>query len=656
MSSSENRLPRAYLGVLCAVLVLLPALTMAWAYNQISLSNDDWWMLGRSVLERWTYRENDPERPLAALSFTVWAVVTNDNFDVLHLMNLLVLPALSAIVLFLVLRSIFGQWIDPWRAAFAAFLVAAVYVVHPTDSSRPWLTMIVYHSTHLMLFGVMWLWCRAVLRNQPLWVLPAILIALLNNLIVESQTLVYGLMPMAVLLRPRMVWARRWVWGACIVGWYAALGLYLAWRLFGVDSRRDATLPPGLSIFGMMADALSMAVRYTVTNIWNGATVLASSDASVAIYGFMVAAGFAVAVLGLFMYVRRQPITARSVEHTLAYPRVFWVGLCVFAAAFTVLALLPYVIHPVFSQNLPSLFSGIRSRALQFPSVGLALLTVLIFLRPNRLALASILAAVFIAGGVLHQLRVTEDYRLANNYQRTFWEQVVQMPADIQESIFIGARRSFVHAPIDTASWEFTWGLRVLGAAEPGRFVDRPISSWAYNGQDFEHVRRNVTIERENLRIYLFDADGRMVPQTSTQSVGLLDLTGQPIALYTGVNAIPDPYTPSSSGELFFGAPYTPTACWSFAIIQSPDSAPSAGDALIVNQFNGDILDRRRVVEGETLNYRAILPCNFLMQVQFVADEGEPVVLTGDGEDRTGGLRESVTYRPTFEAVQELVP
>jgi hypothetical protein len=649
MSSSENRLPRAYLGVLCAVLVLLPALTMVWAYNQISLASDDWSLLGRAVLQNWLYNDNEPQRPLLAISFTFWTVVSGDNFDVMQVINLWVLPALSSLVLFATLRGAFSVWLDGWRSAFAAFLVAAIYLVHPTDSSRPWLTMIVYHSTHLMLFGVMWLWCRAVLRNQPAWVLLAVVIATANNLIVEAQVFVYALMPVFLLLRPREVWARRGVWLAVSLGWYVAWGGYLYWRLVAsAEGRREAVTPSLLGSVRFLWDNTWHALRLTAQNMLDSARAL--PDYGALAMGFAVAVTGVVlgAVVGLFWFVRRMPVLPK---------RPIWVGLGIVtvALAFLMAALFPYIAQYGDGGLLPT--RGVASRAFQIPSVALAALTVLVVFWPRRLAIVTVVSAVVLAGGVLHQLRVTYDYVRAADYQRTLWAQFVAVPFTPTDVVMVEARRHMGWARTDGDVWGFRWGRRLMGALLPKEFLMVPEANQTmlYRDGQFFYGASRFSISPLNLRLYNVEpATGLLRPQTSTAMLGVTDALGQPVPLYTGDNRLVDAPRPSEYGQWFFSKPYTPTACWSFAVIQSPDTAPSVGDALIVNEFNGDILDRRPVAEGEALTYRAMLPCNFLMQVQFVPEDGEPVVLTGDGQDRTGGLGEEVTYRPAFEGAQAL--
>ncbi|MCU0476949.1 MAG: hypothetical protein MUC99_12740 [Anaerolineae bacterium] len=50
------------------------------------------------------------------------------------------------------------------------------------------------------------------------------------------------------------------------------------------------------------------------------------------------------------------------------------------------------------------------------------------------------------------------------------------------------------------------------------------------------------------------------------------------------------------------------------------------------------------------------MPCDFLMQVQFVTEDGRAFSLDGAGQDRTSGLAEEVTFRPAFAEAWELFP
>jgi hypothetical protein len=163
-------------------------------------------------------------------------------------------------------------------------------------------------------------------------------------------------------------------------------------------------------------------------------------------------------------------------------------------------------------------------------------------------------------------------------------------------------------------------------------------------------------VRAEDVRFYVLYPDARLVPQATLDFIGAVDAQGQSIPIYTGENRLAAAPRLNDVGTWYFGQPYTPTTCWSFAVIQSPDTAPSAGDALIVNEFNGEILDRRPVAEGEVLSYRALLPCDFLMQVQFVTEDGRAFSLDGAGQDRTSGLAEEVTFRPAFAEAWELFP
>ncbi len=252
----------------------------------------------------------------------------------------------------------------------------------------------------------------------------------------------------------------------------------------------------------------------------------------------------------------------------------------------------------------------------------MSLVTLLVW--ANRLAVGFGFAIVMVFLGVQHHVRVTYEYVRSYDFQHTLWAQVAHLTLSPNHALSLRVVEDdqLAHYGLD-AKWWSSGQCR-----------------WPDNVRDTTSAGRGCTVLCAVPRCAL-GATGHARFYRRSRCARAIDT---------------DLYRLNDVGTWYFGQPYTPTTCWSFAVIQSPDTAPSAGDALIVNEFNGEILDRRPVAEGEVLSYRALLPCDFLMQVQFVTEDGRAFSLDGAGQDRTSGLAEEVTFRPAFAEAWELFP
>lgn len=645
---------RRYIIAMCSVLILLPLLISGWAYNHISLASDDWLIFGYG-LRGITQDVTDSQRPLLQPAFTLLTQLSGGNFDVLMLVNLWVFPALASTILFLALIPFFQRWFEWHQAAFIAFIVVVLCFLHPANSSRPWLTMIAYHLTHILFFGVFWCWIHGIRQRQGIWIMLAVILMTINQLMVETQSFLYLLMPMLLLWGWSSLRRIPLQWWAMAVVWYGAWLAYMVWRVFLSDGAlRGAELPTPIGGMVFMVGNFIHGYRLAIQNSIDSALELLQFSPLMLTYVAVLAAGIAVFLGWAFNYQRKLSLSETGVKLT----RFNRIALIYAGIGVTAASLAPYLLY--LGENFLLFSVGIDSRMFQMVVVGLSFLTVVALLFEQRLHILFVFSILFIIGGVTHQVRLTYDYIQANDFQHTFWSQLLSLPLKDVEFVIALVDEHYGMARIDGQSWGMTSGLVLMGKKDtPPMYNLNQLRQIRVEGDRLhviaqrENTQFSYDVALSNVRVIQADDDGflqvvpvfRFIPRGGESNT---------IHLYTGFNR-PTLNQPDLTdlGRWYFSQPHTITACWTEVAVTTPDSAPSSGVVTLTDTATQQVIDRRAVEQGEPLDYVAQVACSQSLQADFLSDTPDGVQLTPETGTAfmSAGANERGVYRLRFSAI-----
>lgn len=354
----------------------------------------------------------------------------------------------------------------------AAWLAAALFLVHPAETTRMWVTTV---SLRLVLVLVLLagVGCQAyLLRRNRLALAGALLAVAVTFLIYEGQL---GL----VLLWPLLLWA--WARGrsepggrAGRVGLFAPwllAAVFLAWKVYQLkcvavdETRLEQTVLGPAVILRRYLDAAVLQVKCWTEPVivtlgwgrfWQGGLLLLG----------LAAGGF---TLGGWLGGRRGAGSTAEPHRLAADARM--------ALAGVLLAVAGYV--PVIAIVPPSLrAAGTRNNYMALLGVSLAMVYLVrlaagLAWRSPRARAGALLGALlpWLATGAAIQARVQYDARQAWREQRHFWHSLFRLAPDLQDGTRVYLRLAgpfacaspygWARAPF-TVSWELADGLRVL--------------------------------------------------------------------------------------------------------------------------------------------------------------------------------------------------
>jgi hypothetical protein len=634
---------RALLTYCRIILVLLPIFTLAWTIGRYGPVSDDWAMIQRATTG--TFWNIDTTRPLAFLTPTLSYQLAGGNLNGMYA-QIVLLHALEALLCFELLRRIM-RYVIPDAAVFWALIGAGIYVLYPSDVSRYTIMMIHGRYYQLAVMAIMWCWVRFGETENHRWMLPAIGLTLLSLFTKESALLVYGLCPAIVWYVGRSPFGRRF-WPA-VIGWYGVLGAYSVWRFIGLSvdaaerTTRSLMLPPDLfgGIFGTLQQMTvgSIAITTIEHREW------LSLGAPIGALPWITAIVIAIAI-GV---VWRNTPSLTMIDRRRG-GMLIAAGLMIFIAG----------VLPHLFRGFPMLFIGnVDSRDTQIPIFGVVLMLIALplFWRRGAMIVATVIAVVLISTGVVRQVQVGADFISAWEMQRVQWQRLFAIPSlsvDTPGTLILihNSQQKYRNALLTSSGWGFRFGMRYLTGVQTSILPTFQIEPIRVEGDQVIINGRGIDRERVRLIDYDRTRTGKMNPLTYVPPE-LSAHPEQPIPLYTGDNQIGAPIPLIERGAALIDPPIMMSPCQTVLPVFSEDRATSDGDALIVQADTRVILDRRRVMAGESLHYNALLDCGIWVRVYFVSDTADRVFLPSQYgatiDYGTANESESPSYHTAFE-------
>lgn len=655
-----NRSPLLWMRL---ALIALPLIVLGWTVGQYRLFSDDWTMIDLVIHTGLT--NIDPSRPLLSVQRMAAFYLAGGNVDVMILQSVL-LHAVEAILAFEVLRRVLAHW-QPQRADMFAWFGAAIYVLYPSDVSRHMIIM--QHGRYLQISTLMlfYLWISAARRDQPRWLIPAMLLLLATVLIKENTLFVYGWMPLIVLYFGRPAW-RKWI--GWIGAWYGVLALYSGWRVLFLDN-------PNAAIRGRVIefpDSLQAVVEplwLTLGNItWELPLTIyrehqRALDVGSPLTWLPIAAliGTSLIVFGVMM--RWRQLDTDNLGLSERKQSFHPIALLLFAIAIYVSGVFPHILNGL--RELP--IEHLTSRHTQVPifAIALALAVIPMLFRRGSLLIGATVCVLVVSAAIVRQVHAGEDYIRSWQAQRTFWSEILRLPIDIRSEpteyqsllLLYQFPPRYGNALATTNSWAYQSAFRILAAAD---LVAHPLNeTGGIAGYEDRHLRfggwRRLTPERrfpiEQVRMLDYQAATGSVRLLTQMPRDLLPEGITAIPLYTGFNQLDPGFTLTPLGQSLLD-PIPPDAtCQTSVTVSSTDQADQVGDALVMQWPEGHLLDRRRVLIGEALQYRLSAPCEVSLRVMYQPDQGERVWLPlAEGEYHTTDQTISPPYATRFSAAQ----
>ncbi len=438
------------------------------------LFGDDWsQVIGQYIHQQLQWIDWGNRRPLLDAPLLILYNLFGLNVTAFYVVMYL-LQAVAAVQLFAIIRRLL-----PERKSIA-LLTTALFLFHPADYSRIWLTMVGIWVVWVLVLIYAWCLLEYAEHGRKLHLFIGLVSLLLSLGIYEAQLgiailwaiLLFGLRKSAsrqynpVLLSPFLIGIVYGIWRMYGIGRIGVADIYveqvqfspsiLLGRLFtGFKVLIWAWIEPFRRSFGGGPD-----FSFTYFANWRYYLVIAG----VILLGWMMV---------LLVGRNRSAENALSKAARLREIRTA-VVLCVIGGLFVVAGYLPIV--AVFSPNLSGRFSRVNLFALPGASLvtvavlhGVAVLLARYHKQINMLLVASVIPLLIV--GMVTQVWIQHDARVAWQEQKEIWNQLFDLAPDLEDDtkvIFVltgyEERVGFVNwqrTPL-TSQWEVNRALQVL--------------------------------------------------------------------------------------------------------------------------------------------------------------------------------------------------
>ena len=375
---------------------------------------------------------------------------------------------LSAVFLYLLVHKMMNgrKWF--------AFLVAALYLVFPTDYTRLYITMIGIRPAFLLLLLAFLSLLNFLKINDKRkstgWMFLSILLLVVSLLIYEGQTGLAFVLPVILIVvsRPKLPRLKL----ISLIGYYLTLIVFVYWKLvlqpkIYPDEKID-------SILTVSPIEILHRYLYAVRTILGGFQFPYLDGSWLSIWNIMILSAVIIASLGLYfagLRLFREQASAQSKENARCfYQEYLWIILI--GAALWLVGYMPLIL------NYPPNIYGHMSRVNLFsiPGVVLILLAMItIFFRSvsasevwmiRGISVTVILLVLF---GVIIQLQTQEAYNQAWNNTKAFYMELFDQVPDLKEGTQVvfdltgyEEYSGRLFRPVFSSSWEANCSLRVL--------------------------------------------------------------------------------------------------------------------------------------------------------------------------------------------------
>jgi hypothetical protein len=639
--------------LLWGVLVALVFAGLVWAVPHLWYSGDDWWNL--LSVRQGVWLQVDETRPLILLPVALLYALFGENLTVLFVATILA-QAVAAGLFMEVCRRIFARWLGA-NALFAAFLVAAIYAVFPSDVSRHVVAVLPHRVHHCLIFAAAWCWISACEKNQFRWILAAGVLAVVALLLVEQGFLVLGLLPF-LLLYYRGLPLYGWRWYVVLGLWFVGIGIYFYFRSsvaggLYADLRPIARPTIADVLQSLQFNLISLTV-IQLTLLPLEFTALAQSpyppDSIFVVFLLIV---FAVLMIGLWrVYVaRQQSFPGRT---------VFWHWLITLVAG---LALLGAGSGVFLARGTTQLaVFGFASRDTYTATIGISLMLGGLMLWQRRLWLAVALTILFVSIGLVRQIEAGKLAAEAGDIQRQFWSQLLRYPITWEDDAVYVIHGLPGDTQLGTATANSWFGFESLFTLFINRTLDVDTTAlaapttWVFDGATLTRIHPYGQTEEDAnaLRLIVYDPLTGSIRIAAEIPPELLQQESQAVPLFTGVNA---PYTAPEISDL--ARRYVPldtprAGCVVAVHVTTPDAAPQAGSVVVATMPDNQVIDRRKIAAGERLDYTFAAACNTAIQLRFLSSDDDALVLRAHDPamEHLPAETGTTTYETAFENSQ----
>ena len=681
-------------------LLMLPFIYFGWTLGKTGFVLDDWF-IWRAINVGLAFHL-ESTRPILAYPMVLLHLIASNNIVAIY-SGLLLVHAISAILVYEVTRHLLVRWLAI-DGAFLAFLIAACFILYPSDVSRLWLTAS---------FGARWtcieicvaalIWIAALDRNRPVYTLAAIVVVMTAFMRAESGFFAFAIMPMLAFAYGRKLWSAQWL--PVATAWYVGLFAYILWRLdfagtswafghFGAIATnfRPVVLPGARGVVRGIVDSLQLMTIGTVSQaatehdaaVVGGSTLYWLAPVGVAL-GTLLVIGAWFSCYGTSLGRSNLPISLRA-----------WIAWMFASTSLTIGGLLPFIFNGANTSSRV-VITGILSRfsaigvlgisnfivaAAMFPfytryRAGLITIGFLLDRRVN-LVLAGAVCIATLTVAMVRQEHTAENYVKAWTIQKAEWRAILNRNGYWQAGSVILYHDFPVYvdlAPMANQSWAIrsglammldpapTHGLRLtLDSSDMRIFPDNAgeTAGWVIQGGlvsiKWAGIIPRLSFPIESFVALGYDRETDTITPLTVFPVG--DLSGRRVGyrLYTGTNLpMPQRRVTSFAHSLLDPWP-SPKVCTTVVPVNTSNAPKTDGAAQILDE-HGDVLERRFVRYDTRVNFSFYVRCGTRLHLNFLPSEpgtidaamGAPIELPASrGEYIAGKEEQSAGYVASF--------